>query len=86
MDDVNVIFANMNIHTSTICLHQAAIFKAEKNKMSNQIVTESKRRCLVAANQISSIMKMVSHVDLTIVGLGRGRYLGNFQTFELTDF
>ncbi|CAI7665399.1 unnamed protein product [Penicillium pancosmium] len=66
MDDVNVIFANMNIHTSTICLHQAAIFKAEKNKMSNQIVTESKRRCLVAANQISSIMKMVSHVDLTI--------------------
>ncbi|KAJ5983789.1 Transcription factor [Penicillium waksmanii] len=67
MDDVNVIFANMNIHTSTICLHQAAIFKAEKNKMSNQIVTESKRRCLVAANQISSIMKMVSHVDLTIL-------------------
>lgn len=67
MDDVNVIFANMNIHTSTICLHQAAIFKAEKNKMSNQIVTESKRRCLVAANQISSIMKMISHVDLAIL-------------------
>jgi hypothetical protein len=66
-DDVNVIFANMSIHTSTICLHQAAIFKAEKNRMPNQIITESKRRCLVAANQISSIMKMVSHVDLTIV-------------------
>ncbi|KAJ5089500.1 hypothetical protein N7532_008184 [Penicillium argentinense] len=65
MDDVNVIFSNMSIHTSTICLHQAAIFKAEKNKMPNQIVTESKRRCLVAANQISSIMKMVSHIDLT---------------------
>ncbi|KAJ5454336.1 uncharacterized protein N7458_005292 [Penicillium daleae] len=67
MDDVNVIFANMNIHTSTICLHQAAIFKAEKNKMPSQIVTESKRRCLVAANQISSIMKMISHIDLTIL-------------------
>ncbi|KAJ5935424.1 hypothetical protein N7466_004971 [Penicillium verhagenii] len=66
-DDVNVIFANMSIHTSTICLHQAAIFKAEKNRMPNQIITESKRRCLVAANQISSIMKMVSHVDLTIL-------------------
>ncbi|KAJ5380272.1 uncharacterized protein N7496_002700 [Penicillium cataractarum] len=65
MDDVNVIFANMSIHTSTICLHQAAIFKAEKNKMPNQIITESKRRCLVAANQISSIMKMVSHMDLS---------------------
>ncbi|KAJ6171067.1 hypothetical protein N7470_000134, partial [Penicillium chermesinum] len=67
MDDVNVIFANMSIHTSTICLHQAAIFKSEKNKMPNQITTESKRRCLVAANQISSIMKMVSHVDLTLL-------------------
>ncbi|KAJ6089725.1 hypothetical protein N7467_004941 [Penicillium canescens] len=65
MSDVNVIFANMSIHTSTICLHQAAIFKAEKNKMPNQITIESKRRCLVAANQISSIMKMISHVDLT---------------------
>ncbi|KAJ5679427.1 hypothetical protein N7462_007671 [Penicillium macrosclerotiorum] len=67
MDDVNVIFANMSIHTSTICLHQAAIFKAEKNKMPNQIIIESKRRCLVAANQISSIMKMVSHMDLSIL-------------------
>ncbi|KAJ5606171.1 hypothetical protein N7510_008952 [Penicillium lagena] len=65
MEDVNVIFANMSIHTSTICLHQAAIFKAEKNKMPNQIITESKRRCLVAANQISSTMKMISHMDLT---------------------
>jgi hypothetical protein len=67
MEDVNVIFANMSIHTSTICLHQAAIFKAEKNKMPSQIVTESKRRCLVAANQISSTMKMISHMDLTVV-------------------
>ncbi|KAJ5972194.1 uncharacterized protein N7479_002112 [Penicillium vulpinum] len=65
VSDVNVIFANMSIHTSTICLHQAAIFKAEKNKMPSQITTESKRRCLVAANQISSTMKMISHVDLT---------------------
>ncbi|KAJ5899131.1 hypothetical protein N7495_003875 [Penicillium taxi] len=67
MDDVNVVFANMSIHTSTICLHQAAIFKAEKNKMSNQIIMESKRRCLVAANQISNIMKMISHVDLSML-------------------
>ncbi|KAJ5086633.1 hypothetical protein NUU61_007940 [Penicillium alfredii] len=64
MSDINVIFANMSIHTSTICLHQAAIFKAEKNKMPSQIITESKRRCLVAANQISSIMKLICHMEL----------------------
>ncbi|PLN85367.1 putative C6 transcription factor Prf [Aspergillus taichungensis] len=63
--DPNVIFCNMAIHTSTICLHQAAIYKAEKNKMPDQIITESKRRCIVAADQISNIMKMISHMDLT---------------------
>ncbi|GFF25390.1 uncharacterized transcriptional regulatory protein C530.05 [Aspergillus udagawae] len=65
--DPNVVFCNMAIHTSTICLHQAAIFKAEKNKMPDQIITESKRRCIVAADQISSIMKMISHTDLTLM-------------------
>ncbi|RLM00469.1 hypothetical protein CFD26_107368 [Aspergillus turcosus] len=65
--DPNVVFCNMAIHTSTICLHQAAIFKAEKNKMPEQIITESKRRCIVAADQISSIMKMISHTDLTLM-------------------
>lgn len=69
ISDPNVIFSNMAIHTSTICLHQAAIFKAEKNKMPCQIITESKRRCIVAADQISSIMKMISHMDLTVVRL-----------------
>ncbi|KAH1627859.1 hypothetical protein KXX21_001015 [Aspergillus fumigatus] len=65
--DPNVVFCNMAIQTSTICLHQAAIFKAEKNKMPDQIITESKRRCIVAADQISSIMKMISHTDLTLM-------------------
>lgn len=63
--DPNVVFCNMAIHTSTICLHQTAIFKAEKNQMPAQIITESKRRCIVAADQISNIMKMISHQDLT---------------------
>lgn len=65
LDDPGVVFANMCIHTSTICLHQAAILKAEKHKMPNQIAAESKRRCLVAADQITNIMKMISHFDLT---------------------
>ncbi|CBF75691.1 hypothetical protein AN3650.2 [Aspergillus nidulans FGSC A4] len=63
--DPNVLFCNLAVHTSTICLHQAAIFKAEKNGMPNQIILESKRRCIVAADQISSIMKMVSSMDMT---------------------
>lgn len=63
----NIVFANMSIHTSTICLHQAAIFKAEKNKLVASVSAESKVRCLTAANEIASMMRTVSHLDLPSV-------------------
>jgi hypothetical protein len=65
--DPNIVFTNMSIHTSTICLHQAAIFKADKNKLPATVSTESKVRCISAANEITSIMKMISHMDLSTV-------------------
>jgi hypothetical protein len=65
----NIVFTNMNIHTSTICLHQAAIFKADKNKLPATVSAESKVRCITAANEIASIMRMVSHLDLSAVSL-----------------
>lgn len=65
--DPNVIFWNMGIHSATICLHKAAIFTAEKNKLPNPIIMESKRRCIVAADQVTSIMRMISHMDLSTV-------------------
>jgi hypothetical protein len=67
INDTNIVFVNMNIHASTICLHQAAIFKADKNRMSPHISSDSKRRCIIAADQIANIMKLVSHVDLSTV-------------------
>lgn len=63
----NIVFTNMAIHTSTICLHQAAIFKAEKNKLPASVGAESKVRCITAANEITSIMRTVSHMDLASV-------------------
>ncbi|RMD43668.1 hypothetical protein DV735_g1417, partial [Chaetothyriales sp. CBS 134920] len=67
LSDPNAIFCNMNIQTATICLHQAAIFKAEKNRLPAQVSGESKRRCIVAADQITNVMKMVSHLDLSLM-------------------
>ncbi|KAL1883883.1 hypothetical protein VTK73DRAFT_7671 [Phialemonium thermophilum] len=64
LGDANAVFTNMCIHTSTICLHQAAIFKADKNKLPSSVSSESKVRCITAANEIASIMRMVSHLDL----------------------
>lgn len=69
INDPNAIFCNMNVHTATICLHQAAIFKADKNQLPAQISAESKRRCIVAADQVTNIMKMISHIDLSLVRL-----------------
>lgn len=65
----NIVFTNMNIHTSTICLHQAAIFKADRNKLPPSVSAESKVRCITAANEIASIMRMVSHLDLSAVSV-----------------
>lgn len=67
LNDPNVIFLNMCIHTSTICLHQAAIFKADKNRMPARISAESKVRCITAAAEIASIMRQISHMDLSAV-------------------
>ncbi|KJZ79124.1 hypothetical protein HIM_01275 [Hirsutella minnesotensis 3608] len=61
----NVVFTNMSIHTSTICLHQAAIFKADKNKLTASVSSESKVRCITAANEVASIMRTISHLDLS---------------------
>lgn len=65
--DANVVFLNMNIHTSTICLHQAAIFKADKNQMPARISAESKVRCISAAAEIATIMRQICHMDLSAV-------------------
>ncbi|KAM4059404.1 fungal specific transcription factor [Hirsutella rhossiliensis] len=65
LSNPNVVFTNMSIHTSTICLHQAAIFKAEKNKLGTSVSSESKVRCITAANEIASIMRTISHMDLS---------------------
>ena len=67
ISDPNVVFTNMNIHTSTICLHQAAIFKAEKNRMHARVSQESKIRCITAASEIASIMRQISHIDVSLV-------------------
>lgn len=61
--DSNAVFINMAIHTSTICLHQAAIFKAEKNNLPESLVQQSQNRCVLAAAEISSAVRMISHID-----------------------
>lgn len=59
----NCVFLNMCIHTSTICLHQAALSKAEQNKLPPSLMEQSSARCLLAATEVTNIMRLISHLD-----------------------
>ncbi|KAL8932512.1 MAG: hypothetical protein Q9211_006272 [Gyalolechia sp. 1 TL-2023] len=59
----NCVFLNMCIHTSTICLHQAALFKAELKKLPSSVFEQSSTRCLLAATEVANIMRLISHLD-----------------------
>lgn len=65
--DMNVVFIHMNIHASSICLHQAAIVTAGKHNVTGSIVRQSQARCLMAAEEITNIMRLTCHVDASSV-------------------
>ena len=66
--DMNIVFLHMNIHASTICLHQAAVIKADQNGLEPGVIRQSRARSLMAAEEIASIMRLVSHLDASNVG------------------
>jgi len=65
----NTIYLHMCLHTSSICLHQVALFKAEKNQLSLDVIAESSIRCFTAAAEITRIMRMIAHTNLEAVSL-----------------
>lgn len=62
--DPKTVFLNLSIPTSTIRLHQAAIFKAEEHLLPKRIVEQCRSRCMVAALRIADIMRMTSDMDM----------------------
>jgi hypothetical protein len=67
--DPNIVYLNMNIHASAICLHQAAILRAEKHDLDSKIIRHSQARCRVAAQEIVNIMRLISHFDVAEVSI-----------------
>ncbi|RFU34969.1 hypothetical protein B7463_g1366, partial [Scytalidium lignicola] len=61
--DMNVVFLNMNIHTSTICLHQAAVLAAQKHNLDSKFIRQCQERNLMAAEEITNIMRLVTHLN-----------------------
>ena len=60
----NIVFLNFALHSSTICLHSSAIFQAEKSQLPSAIIEQSRTRCILAAAEIASVMRLTSHLDV----------------------
>lgn len=61
-----VVFINLMLHALTICLHQMAVLKAQKNGQE-RLGTESKERCVASALAITSSMRLATCVDIATV-------------------
>lgn len=61
---VNVMFLNLNLQAATICLHQAAILKAERYHIGSDLISKSTQRCIVAAGEIVEIMKATRDIKV----------------------
>jgi hypothetical protein len=65
--DMNVVFLHMNIHAASICLHQAAILMAKKYNIDPNFIEQSRNRNIMAAEEITNIMRLISHMDTSNV-------------------
>ncbi|KAK9368339.1 fungal-specific transcription factor domain-containing protein [Lipomyces kononenkoae] len=54
----------MSVHATTICLHQATIFRTRRARNYQSEFETSKQRCLQAASEITTIMQSCSHFDM----------------------
>ncbi|TGO34719.1 hypothetical protein BHYA_0185g00230 [Botrytis hyacinthi] len=61
--DPNIVFFHMNIHCATICLHQGAVMTAERENISQSFISQSEARSLMAAEEITNLMRLISHMD-----------------------
>ncbi|KAK9237542.1 hypothetical protein V1525DRAFT_432612 [Lipomyces kononenkoae] len=55
----------MSVHATSICLHQATIFRTRRSPYHQSEFETSKQRCLQAASEITAIMQGCSHFDMS---------------------
>ena len=65
--DQNAVLFHMCLHSAAICLHQASVVAALEYRLEASHKTQSLDRCITAADEITTIMKMISHFDASHV-------------------
>ncbi|CEF87849.1 hypothetical protein SNK03_011440 [Fusarium graminearum] len=62
--DVSALHLNMNLHAAIICIHHAAVEKAERYKLPGHVKQGSVARLRAAAEEIANLMRLTSNVTL----------------------
>ncbi|TAQ86996.1 hypothetical protein B7494_g4679 [Chlorociboria aeruginascens] len=65
MPDSTVLCSNMNIQATLICLHHAAIARVAKTNVLATTLSDSENRCINAALEITSTMRLVCQMNLS---------------------
>lgn len=61
--DPVAVHTNLNLHASVICLHNAAVDRADMHNLPEHVKKASMDRISTAAQEIVNIMKLTSHVN-----------------------
>lgn len=62
-----IIMHNIHFWITTLVLHQAAMLHATKFHLPQRILDDSRTRSISAASEITTCMRIVSHLDLSTV-------------------
>lgn len=65
--DVSALHLNLNLHAAIICLHHAAVEKADKYKLPDHVKQGSVTRLRAAAEEIVNIMRLTANGTLFFV-------------------
>ncbi|KAM0562585.1 hypothetical protein ACHAPJ_002275 [Fusarium lateritium] len=65
--DVAALHLNLNLHASVICLHHAAVEKAENHNLPDHVKQSSITRLRAAAEEVVNIMRLTSNATLFFV-------------------
>ncbi|KAJ3519923.1 hypothetical protein NM208_g13931 [Fusarium decemcellulare] len=62
--DASALHLNLNLHASVICLHHAAVEKAEKHNLPDHVKQNSIARLRASAEEVVSIIRLNTHAAL----------------------
>ena len=63
LDDPLALSLNMNLAAVNICLHEAAIAKAQRGKLPATLIMESQNRCMATAMEVAEDVRLSQQLD-----------------------